>query len=216
MTRKKKSSVDVNKAGTGQHSKLHKHKDGLWDIVSKTAKPLEGREYLYSQHLEEFLSSHEEVLESKKHKKPVHVHRKNHKPDVVQKVTHPPTKSQLKLNVLGMLEHGDSPGVDKRTAQRLKRGKMSIDAKVDLHGHSLEQAHIRLNNFVQSSFAAGHRCILVVTGKGEKNMGAIKQSVPRWLNDVPLRDKILSFSFAQIEDGGKGALYVLLKRKRDY
>ncbi|WP_420548450.1 Smr/MutS family protein [Curvivirga sp.] len=214
MTRKKKSS-DAGKV-TDTH-KAKTHKDGLWDIVSKTAKPLEGREYLYSQHLEGFLSSHEDVFESKKHsKKPVHVHRKNHKPDVVQKVTHPPSKSQLKLNVLGMLEHGDSPGVDKRTAQRLKRGKMLIDAKVDLHGYGLEQAHIRLSNFVQSSYAAGHRCILVVTGKGEKNMGAIKQSVPRWLNDAPLRDKILSFSFAQIEDGGKGALYVLLKRKRDY
>ncbi len=192
-------------------------KESLWRTVSKTVRPLEGRESLYSQHLEAFFKENEEEFSSSINKKPTK------KPPVFVKPTktpmptsQKPTKPAMKLDLLGFLEHGDSPGVDKRTALRLKKGRMQVDARIDLHGHSVEAAHRRLNSFVLSSSKAGYRCVLVVTGKGDKGMGVIKQSVPNWLNDIPLRGKILSFTHAQPNDGGQGALYVLLKRTRDY
>ena len=106
---------------------------------------------------------------------------------------------------------GVSPGVDKRTADRLRRGKLTIDARLDLHGHTQESAHRALYAFIDGAYAAGRRCVLVVTGKGK---GILQSGVPRWLNEAPMRQKILSFHYAQQKDGGTGALYVLLRRKR--
>lgn len=113
------------------------------------------------------------------------------------------------------LEHGESPGVDKRTAQRFKRGRMDIDGTIDLHGMTQEAAHIALHRFVETGAATGKRCLLVITGKGTRGEGVLRQAVPRWLNDARLRGLILSYSHAQPQHGGSGALYVLLKRRRE-
>ena len=68
-----------------------------------------------------------------------------------------------------------------------------------------------LHGFIDGQWAAGRRCVLVVTGKGK---GVLKDAVPQWLNGPLLRMKILSFTYAQRQDGGEGALYILLKRAR--
>lgn len=119
------------------------------------------------------------------------------------------------------LAHGATPGVDKRTAGRFKKGKMAVEGKLDLHGHFQHEAHVALKRFIAAAYAAEKRCVLVVTGKGKRGreregaVGVLKESVPRWLNEPSLRAKVLSFSFAAPADGGEGALYVLLKRRRD-
>lgn len=113
------------------------------------------------------------------------------------------------------LQHGASPGVDRRTADRFRRGKMGIDGRIDLHGMTQEQAHGALHSFIESRYASGARCVLVITGKGARGEGILRRVVPRWLNDARLRPLILSFSHAQIPDGGEGALYVLLRRQRE-
>ena len=118
------------------------------------------------------------------------------------------------------LRHGDTPGLDKRSAQRMKRGKMPIEARLDLHGHRQDEAHRALHGFLAGAANAGKRCVLVITGKGlklddnERQIGVLREMVPRWLNQEPNRSRILSFSHATPSDGGTGALYVLLKRKR--
>ena len=116
---------------------------------------------------------------------------------------------------LPALEIGETPGIDKRTAKRLKRGQVPIDARIDLHGMTRDQAHKALQNFIASSQNAGRRCALVITGKGygpAGGIGVLKQAVPRWLNEQPNRSRILSFTHARPQDGGTGALYVYLKR----
>lgn len=113
------------------------------------------------------------------------------------------------------LQHGASPGVDRRTADRFRRGKMAVDGRIDLHGMTQEQAHGALHHFIESRYATGARCVLVITGKGARGEGILRRAVPRWLNDARLRPLILSFSHAQIPDGGEGALYVLLRRQRE-
>lgn len=114
------------------------------------------------------------------------------------------------------LTHGASPGVDRRTADKLRRGLLPIEARLDLHGMTQAEAHGRLVTFVEGQQAAGRRCVLVVTGKGtwREEGGVLRDAVPRWLNEPGLRARILCFSHAQPKDGGEGALYVLLKRLR--
>jgi DNA-nicking Smr family endonuclease len=117
--------------------------------------------------------------------------------------------------VLPELSHGASPGVDRRTAERLHRGRMEIDGRIDLHGMTQAEAHDALAVFMDKAEARGWRCVLVITGKGTRpGGGVLRAAVPRWLNLPPHRARILSFGAARPKDGGDGALYVLLRRRR--
>lgn len=113
------------------------------------------------------------------------------------------------------LEHGQAPGLDKRTRLRLRRGQVEIQGVMDLHGLTQTEAHRALAGFLEGAQRAGKRCVLVVTGKGSgPGSGVLRAAVPRWLNEPDLRRMILAFSHAAPKDGGEGALYVLMKRKR--
>ena len=109
------------------------------------------------------------------------------------------------------LNLGYAPGVDKRTAERLRRGQLPIEARLDLHGHARETAYAALSGCLAAAWNAGRRNVLIVTGKGQ---GILKEAVPRWLNERPNRGRILMIAQAQPKDGGGGALYVLLRRRR--
>ncbi|WP_119460525.1 Smr/MutS family protein [Rhodospirillaceae bacterium SYSU D60014] len=115
------------------------------------------------------------------------------------------------------LGHGRSEGLDRRQAERLSRGRLPIEARLDLHGMTQAEAHARLNAFIARAVAANKRCVLVITGKGlyREGLGVLREAVPRWLNESPNREHLLAFDYAQQRDGGLGALYVLLKRKRE-
>jgi len=112
---------------------------------------------------------------------------------------------------------GHHPDVDGRTAGRLRRGKLEIDGRIDLHGMSQAQAHGALAAFVHRAWHEGRRCVLVITGKGSFSAegGVLRRAVPMWLGDAPLRSMVLAVQPAQPRDGGDGALYVLIKRRRD-
>ena len=114
------------------------------------------------------------------------------------------------------LAHGTVAGMDKRQAQRLKKGRLPIEGRLDLHSMTQAQAHRALDHFLAEAIAQDKRCVLVITGKGRgrEGGGILHSQVPQWLNEPSLRARIVSFSFAQPKDGGTGALYVLLKRKR--
>ncbi len=114
------------------------------------------------------------------------------------------------------LVSGQAAGVDKRTAQRLKRGQLVIEATLDLHMHTQAQAHAALDAFLALAQDRGRRCVLVITGKGRAGEagGVLRANVPRWLNQPPNRTRVLAIAEAQPKHGGAGALYVLLKRKR--
>jgi DNA-nicking Smr family endonuclease len=124
----------------------------------------------------------------------------------------------------GPLSHAAAPGLDKRTAERLRRGQIPVEAGIDLHGHTLEEARRALAGFLRRAWDANLRCVLVITGRGLRSggpgeegvmpRGVLRNQVPRWLNEPDNRARILAFCHAQPKDGGTGALYVLLKRKR--
>ncbi len=110
-------------------------------------------------------------------------------------------------------------GLDRRTARRLKRGQLPVEARLDLHGRTQEQAHDALRDFVQESRMARRRCVLVITGKGSVASGrggVLRQMVPRWLNEPALRRHIVAITNAPESSGGAGALYVLLKSREPF
>jgi DNA-nicking Smr family endonuclease len=103
-------------------------------------------------------------------------------------------------------------GIDRANAEKLKRGRRAIEARLDLHGLTQAEAHQALSRFIAGSRAAGRRCVLVITGRGRFSGGVLKEAVPRWLNDVAMRRHLLAIAPAQPQHGGSGALYVLLRR----
>jgi DNA-nicking Smr family endonuclease len=116
------------------------------------------------------------------------------------------------------LEVGASAGIDRRTADRLRRGQLAIDGRMDLHGMTQAQAHGALASFVHRAWAEGRRCLLVITGKGTfsgDGGGVLRQAVPRWLGEPGLRPMVLAVQPAQPQHGGGGAFYLLLKRRRE-
>ena len=135
--------------------------------------------------------------------------------------TAPKPARQPSAPPLPALHPGAAPGVDRATAARLRKGEMSINATLDLHGYTQAEAHTALIVFIARARAAGHRCMLVVTGKGGKEgadgraTGVLRASVPRWLNEAPLRAHVLAFAPARPRHGGEGALYVLIRRVRE-
>lgn len=106
-------------------------------------------------------------------------------------------------------------GIDRRTLQRLKRGLVSIDARLDLHGMTQDEAHRHLTLFLAHHQRQGARCILVITGIGERTTGGtLRRMTPRWLAEPVNAARIIAYSPAQKRHGGEGALYVLLRRLR--
>ena len=106
--------------------------------------------------------------------------------------------------------------MDRRTARRLKRGELPVDGRIDLHGMTLDQAHSALTGFLRGAHGRGARCVVVVTGKGKggEGTGKIRRETPHWLNQSALRPLVLAVTEAKTRDGGTGAFYVLLKRRR--
>ncbi len=105
-------------------------------------------------------------------------------------------------------------GIDRATAERLKRGRYPVEARLDLHGMTQAEAHRALAGFVAGSRAIGRRCVLVITGHGRMSGGILKAAVPRWLGESELRHHVLAIAPAQPGSGGGGAVYVLLRRRR--
>jgi DNA-nicking Smr family endonuclease len=114
--------------------------------------------------------------------------------------------------------------MDRKNFDRLRKGKMKPDARLDLHGMTAAQAHSELTAFIHRSHSAGKRLALVITGKGNSThdeegimptrQGILRHSLPHWLSRPDLRPKILQITPAHAKHGGGGAYYVYLRRTR--
>jgi DNA-nicking Smr family endonuclease len=118
-----------------------------------------------------------------------------------------------------------SGGVNGGTADRLRRGLLEPEARIDLHGKTEAAAHRALHSFLNMAAGRGLRLLLVVTGKGNPRKdesaawmaprhGVLKQMVPRWLNQPEASALIAHVQPAHARHGGEGALYVYLRKKR--
>lgn len=113
--------------------------------------------------------------------------------------------------------------MDMKAFARMKRGKLKPQARLDLHGMTLAQAQPALVGFIMRNHSAGHRLVLVITGKGKARdeggpiptrFGVLRHQVPQWLSMAPLAPFILQVSEAHAKHGGGGAYYIYLRRKR--
>ena len=109
------------------------------------------------------------------------------------------------------LRQGERAGIDGRTQKRLFRGEVLVDRRIDLHGLTTLNAESKLKPFIETAAYDGCRCVLVITGKG---MGVLRRHVPNLLKQPLLAPHVLALAEARPKDGGSGALYVLLRRKR--
>jgi DNA-nicking Smr family endonuclease len=110
--------------------------------------------------------------------------------------------------------------LDSNWERRIAKGAISPDSTIDLHGHSLDAAHRRLETALSSALLKGARVLLVVTGKprataligGERVRGAIRAEIGHWLGSSAHADAIASVRTAHPRHGGNGAIYVILRR----
>lgn len=109
-----------------------------------------------------------------------------------------------------------NPGIDRRQAERLRRGELAIDRRLDLHGMTEAAAHAVLDRFVRQAWQDGARVLLVITGKGSvrEGGGVLRRNLPRWLAAGENAPRVLRIETAQPRHGGSGASYVLLRRRR--
>lgn len=119
-------------------------------------------------------------------------------------------------------------GIDGNTAERLRRGLLEPQARIDLHGLSERAAHAALATFVRSARTRKLRLVLVVTGKGGsaradsqepfdlgldmQMRGVLRMMTPRWLRETGLADLVADVREAHRRHGGAGALYVYLRK----
>ncbi len=100
--------------------------------------------------------------------------------------------------------------VGRRTMRKLARGKYAVQAEIDLHGMTVEEAKPRLADFIEYNARSGKTCVRVVHGKGlgsGERGPRLKPSVNRWLRKW---NYVLAFVSTRQVDGGAGAIYVLL------
>jgi len=99
--------------------------------------------------------------------------------------------------------------LSRKEKQRVARGHVSIDARLDLHGHTQDEAHGALLRFLRRASADERRLVLVITGKS----GVLRREVPRWLALPEFRGMVIAVEPAAIRHGGEGALYVRVRRE---
>jgi len=114
------------------------------------------------------------------------------------------------------LEGGDEPnylrnGLAYNVLSDLRRGRWVIQRELDLHGLKREEARQQLAGFLAESLHHGRRCVRIVHGKGlgsPQKISILRQLVRGWLAQ---RDEVLAYCQAKPQDGGEGALIVLLR-----
>ncbi|GLS36248.1 DNA mismatch repair protein MutS [Mesorhizobium tianshanense] len=162
----------------------------LWNLVARTAKPLKGKTAIDSRHTG---------------------------PDVGDE-TKPPPRVQAMAPAAAekaKTQHV-SHALDEPTLEKLSKGRLPIEGRVDLHGLTQDEAYSLLFSFLHRAHAGGIRYVLVITGKGSSSGGdgVLRRAVPAWLSAPAFRPLVSSHDHAARNHGGSGALYVRLRRAR--
>ena len=99
------------------------------------------------------------------------------------------------------------------SSKNFKKKKIEPDKILDLHGHTLYSSKLILHKFISNCYEKNIRDVLIITGKGQNNKGALKEEVPKWLSDKLLNKYVVNFNVAPTKFGGDGALLVRIKNK---
>ena len=141
---------------------------------------------------------------------------------------------QVGVKVPEVARHNLDPGLgmrlrraplqmDAKSFGQMTRGKLKPEARIDLHGMTVAEAHPELVDFILRAHAAGKRLVLVITGKGKSRdeggpmpvrQGILRHQVPQWLSLAPMASCVLQVTPSHKRHGGDGAYYVYLRRHR--
>ena len=163
----------------------------LWDLVARTTTPLQGRR---------------SAAESKPAAK---------EPEVEKPAPAPPPPPAGPVAVPApprqQIHH-----LDRTTQKKIAKGRLPIEAKIDLHGMYQDEAYSLLLSFLGRAHGRGLRYVLVITGKGSSaaSEGVLKRSVPAWFATPAFRTLVSGYEEASRGHGGEGALYVRLRREQ--
>ena len=187
----------------------------LWDFVARRLEPAKGKSRIRDVEPDASLMTpglpHRPPAASTTPKAPSPATKPGIPPPITPKPPRQPQPQRVTL--------------ERRKARRIARGTEEIEARLDLHGMTQNDAHDALVGFIRRCHANGYRTVLVITGKGgtrrnrddgddvaPRPRGVLKQNVPRWLGGPELSAVVVSYSAAHIRHGGEGALYVRLRR----
>ena len=126
-------------------------------------------------------------------------------------------KLEFSLEYTDEFVQGHVLGLDPLVLEKLKAGAYSPEAHVDLHGQNMEQAYATLAQFVRHAYQNGKRHLIVVTGRGKNSPGGVsvlRERVQAWFTRDPFKRVVLGFCSARPEDGGAGAVYLLLRKRK--
>lgn len=163
---------------------LSPDEQALWRKVAGTARPLAGR-----------------VTDWRDPAPSVRPETARVKPAPVQQPSRDRNASESK-------SQSTSAGLERRTARALSRGRVRIEARLDLHGMTQDTAYLALQGFLMRARASHSRYVLVITGKS----GVLNRLVPIWLAEPHFRTHVSGSTTAAPRHGGHGALYVRLRR----
>jgi DNA-nicking Smr family endonuclease len=161
----------------------------LWNLVARTAKPLKGTMAVVF-------------------------------PDPVTEPQPAPVGPERFTGLTPAAHQPKAPRVshtlDEPTLEKLSKGRLPIEGRVDLHGLTQDEAYSLLFSFLHRAHAGGIRYVLIITGKGSSSGGdgVLRRAVPAWLSTPAFRPLVSSHDHASRHHGGSGALYVRLRRTR--
>ncbi|MDB4968588.1 MAG: Smr domain protein [Myxococcales bacterium] len=110
---------------------------------------------------------------------------------------------------------GLGPGIDKKLLRKLRAGDYALQAHLDLHGFTAEQARPEVEKFLIAARKESRRCVLIIHGRGHNSKEGIpilKERLKVWLTRGRIGHGVLAFCTARPTDGGAGAVYVLLRK----
>lgn len=169
--------------------------DEIWKQYNKSTKPIKSKDKIKSSDIKKTI--YFDTHNSKDYSSNIDLH-----------------SGEQKYKKDGYIQQGDMVNVSKATAKLMKSGKFSADARLDMHGMTQNDAFEALYEFISRCYDTNKRNLLIITGKGKEGKGILFDATPRWLNLEGIRENILIFDYASAQDGGKGALYILLKKKK--
>ncbi len=164
----------------------------LWETVAKTARPLKGKDK------PAFLTDDPKGQGS----------------------LHPSAPESAKLESTRPTEIKPAPAhrlhpIDRPTHKKIAKGRVVIEARIDLHGLTQSEAYGLLLGFLQRAHLRKLRHVLVITGKGSSlgSDGVLRQAVPLWFSTPSFRILVNGYEDAARNHGGTGAIYVRMRRQ---
>ena len=116
--------------------------------------------------------------------------------------------------------------VENKDIEYIKKEKQFVEKKIDLHGYTLEEANIKISEYIENCYLTNVNKINIITGKGlrskniddpyqSNDLSILKYSVPNFIkNNTELMDKIFKIDFDSVNSPSKGNFDIILKSKK--